>query len=248
MHKKVIEHKIGKRYGKLVVTEFFKVNEKGLAIWKCKCDCGNENFLISTDKLKKRLDPSCGCDKEEKIKKRYRKNYQQCKYDLSGKHGIGYDTRNRKFYFDLEDYEKIKNYCWYVTSEGYVSSYRRVTEEGKRIQIFLHRFLLNLPDKYNYNDPIGEHINRDPLDNRKQNLRILPSNSENMLNKKIYKNNTSGYRGIRYKNNKWLVRLWYKKENVLCKKCTTLEEAIKIRQEHELKYFGKIFTQQRKNT
>ena len=35
------------------------------------------------------------------------------KYDLSGEYGIGYDSNGQKFYFDLEDYDKIKNYCWY---------------------------------------------------------------------------------------------------------------------------------------
>ena len=33
-------------------------------------------------------------------------------YDLSGEFGIGYCTNTGSpFYFDLEDYNKIKNYC-----------------------------------------------------------------------------------------------------------------------------------------
>ena len=36
------------------------------------------------------------------------------KYDLSGEYGIGW-THNteHEFYFDLEDYDIIKYYCWY---------------------------------------------------------------------------------------------------------------------------------------
>ena len=33
------------------------------------------------------------------------------RYDLSGEYGIGWTTNtNHVFYFDLEDYEKIKDY------------------------------------------------------------------------------------------------------------------------------------------
>jgi hypothetical protein len=34
-------------------------------------------------------------------------------YDLSGSYGIGYcSNTNNPFYFDLEDYDLIKDYCW----------------------------------------------------------------------------------------------------------------------------------------
>ena len=41
-------------------------------------------------------------------------NNKYNKYDLSGCFGIGYASNNDDlFYFDLEDYNKIKNTCWY---------------------------------------------------------------------------------------------------------------------------------------
>lgn len=30
-------------------------------------------------------------------------------YDLSGEYGIGYTTKGEEFWFDLEDYDKIKS-------------------------------------------------------------------------------------------------------------------------------------------
>lgn len=53
-----------------------------------------------------------------------------------------------------------------------------------------------------------DHINGNGLDNRKANLRIC-SHKENMMNKKIYKNNTSGYKGVtRLTNGKWRCVIW----------------------------------------
>ena len=40
-------------------------------------------------------------------------NKKYNKYDLSGEYGIGWTSNtNQEFYFDLEDYDKIKDYCW----------------------------------------------------------------------------------------------------------------------------------------
>lgn len=41
-----------------------------------------------------------------------------------------------------------------------------------------------------------DHINRNPLDNRRENLRVV-SASENQFNKRLlFRNNTSGYKGV----------------------------------------------------
>lgn len=45
----------GKRFGKLVVLEY-----AGSGKWKCKCDCGKETTVISSN-LKKGHTTSCGC-------------------------------------------------------------------------------------------------------------------------------------------------------------------------------------------
>lgn len=86
--------------------------------------------------------------------------YKNNTYDLSGKYGIGYDMKGNAFYFDLEDYEKIKNFYWALQSHGYVTGY------ANQVEVRLHRYVMNCSD----NKEI-DHINHNRNDNRKCNLR-----------------------------------------------------------------------------
>ena len=64
------------------------------------------------DAIKKRLRQPCRHQNLLNIEVKKIKKYNT--YDLSGEYGIGYTTKGEKFLFDLEDYEKIKDYCWCV--------------------------------------------------------------------------------------------------------------------------------------
>lgn len=50
----------GKRFGKLIVVERAENAPNGVAIWKCKCDCGNIAFVRGGN-LKSGGVKSCGC-------------------------------------------------------------------------------------------------------------------------------------------------------------------------------------------
>lgn len=89
---------------------------------------------------------------------------------------------------DDEDFDRVSKFNWSMDGRGYV---KRVTDCGS-VNVFLHRFIMNCPD-----DMQVDHINNDPLDNRKSNLRIC-TNNENQFNKKknLKKINTSKYKGV----------------------------------------------------
>ena len=94
----------GKRFGRLTVLYRNGSNSKGLAMWHCLCDCGNECDKIGVY-LREGTSTSCGCYKKDYARQTHLKDN---KYNLSGSYGIGYDSNNNEFYFDLEDYELIK--------------------------------------------------------------------------------------------------------------------------------------------
>ncbi len=104
---------------------------------------------------------------------------------------------------DDEDYEKVAKYKWGAFFNGYSYYASRVVRiNGKRTSISMHRIILGL----DYGDSLQyvDHINRNGLDNRKENLRVTSPHLSN-YNQKKRKDNTSGYRGVSYckRTGKW---------------------------------------------
>ena len=126
---------------------------------------------------------------------------------------------------DLDDVDRVGQYKWHI-SHGYACC-----NENK---IRLHRFIMNCP-----NDKVVDHINHNPLDNRKCNLRIC-SNQQNCMNQNKHSNNTSGYTGVLWDKakNKWMARIKVNYKQIFLGYYDTLEKAIEVRKQAEIKYFG----------
>lgn len=68
---KRLKDETGNRYGRLVVLEYAgtRPNHRGGAVWKCRCDCGNETVVWSGS-LRGGDTRSCGCLSRELSSKR----------------------------------------------------------------------------------------------------------------------------------------------------------------------------------
>lgn len=218
----------GQRFGRLVVLERAegkrKPNGSLITRWHCKCDCGNEVDVIASY-LKNGTTKSCGCLQRE-LQSARRTKYNR--YDLSGEVGIGYTFKNQPFYFDKDDYELIKNYCWFYTPKNYITAKIRGT--GKHI--LFHRLILPNCEQV-------DHINHRKNDNRRCNLRPV-NNQINMMNKAKYKNNKSGVTGVIWHNrdNIWEVHIRYKGKQIYLGRYNDFDKAVRTRKEAEEKYFG----------
>jgi len=100
-------------------------------------------------------------------------------------------TKGQFTIIDTNDYDRVSKYNWYAQKSG-KSYYALTTIKGK--SILLHNFIMGFtPTKF----LTGDHINRDKLDNRKENLRTVNKTTQS-INQGIRQNNTSGTTGLSY--------------------------------------------------
>src|SRR3990167_4081188 len=105
-------------------------------------------------------------------------------------------TQGKFVLVDDEDFEWLNQYKWYCQKALSNRFYARGQAGKNKKTIFMHRFILNINDKRRI-----DHMNGDSLDNRKSNLRIC-TQQQNLFNKKMYKNNKSGYKGVWFTKNR----------------------------------------------
>jgi hypothetical protein len=88
---------------------------------------------------------------------------------------------------------------------------------------------------------IVDHINRVKDDNRWSNLRHA-TNSQNNINSKKQKNNTSGYVGVSWHNatRKWSARIGYKGKKLHLGVYETIEEAVDVYNKKAIKLYGEF--------
>lgn len=101
----------GKTFGKLTVIKKMDDKVGNHIMWLCKCDCGNVKTIRGSS-LTSGESKSCGCVHRGGNSRKCNNREQPTvnTYNLSGEYGIGYTSKGKEFYFDLEDYDKIKNY------------------------------------------------------------------------------------------------------------------------------------------
>ncbi len=219
----------GKVFGNLTVIEQSDdyVNPQGrhFARWHCVCICGNETSSPTSYDLTSGHTTSCGCYGKNLLGKSSKK-YNR--YDLSGEYCIGWTVNtNEPFYFDFEDYDKIKELTW---SCYYQENVKMLKAYYNDTMVAFHQFL-----GYKYYD----HINRNELDNRRENLRPATF-TENARNRSLQSNNTSGVTGVSWskQNKKWMVQITVNKKTLTIGFFDDKFDAIKARLEAEIKYFG----------
>ena len=111
------------------------------------------------------------------------------------------------YYKDGNLYSKIDRYKTILKKDTLIkcyfqSGYLRTCINYKTYRV--HRLVYMM--HYGYMPHQIDHINGIKDDNRIENLRAA-TGSQNQLNKKIQKNNTSGFKNVTFEENKWRVRV-----------------------------------------
>lgn len=134
---------------------------------------------------------------------------------------------------DAEDYDFLTGYTW-----GPSVRKGSVKVAAMACVGLMHRLILGLLSE----DEIEvDHINRNPLDNRRCNLR-LATRSQNKANRTIASNNTSGYKGIYYdiRTGHWHAHLRVDKKKIHLGTFLTKREAALAYNDAALEHFGEF--------
>lgn len=134
---------------------------------------------------------------------------------------------------DLDDLDRLIVFKWrYWRNRVYTGNYRPIPLQHK---------VLNITS---CDGIVIDHINSNPLDNRKSNLR-LTTQKNNLLNRSIASNNKSGFIGMYYdkKRNKWCAEI--RKDNIKCflGRYDLIHDAVYARYLGEVFLFGEFRTE-----
>lgn len=128
---------------------------------------------------------------------------------------------------DAGDAEYIGQFHWSIDASGYAT--RTVTIEGRSQYLRMHRDILGLTP----GDPdVADHINRKKLDNRRSNLRAIPSDG-NHQNVPSYAGASSHHRGVYWdkKNRKWRAQIVVNRKAITLGRFSTEDEAAAVARE-----------------
>lgn len=103
---------------------------------------------------------------------------------------------------DDQDHVLVSQYRWRVCFQAGTKKVRGVF--AKKEGLSMHRLIMGASE----HDPFVDHRNRNPLDNRRENLRFC-SPAQNQWNKGRQSNNTSGFKGVYFDSRKcrWRARI-----------------------------------------
>jgi hypothetical protein len=89
-----------------------------------------------------------------------------------------------------EDYETLRGYTWRLNPSGYAYRTIWISGQNRTGKVYLHRQVTGCPQGLQV-----DHINKDRLDNRRENLRICTRSQNSAANKKRV-GGASKYRGV----------------------------------------------------
>ena len=135
---------------------------------------------------------------------------------------------NGKFLIDEDDLNKVIVKKWRLWKDRYFT--------GNFKPVSISQFILNAPP-----GTVIDHIDGDPTNNRKNNLRIT-TQDKNILNRGIQSNNTTGIVGVWYDNRRsgWCAEIKIDKTKCYLGRYEKKEDATYVRYYAEQKLFGEF--------
>lgn len=211
----------GHKYGRLFVVDIsHKYKRPGgyqVTYWNCVCDCGESTTVVGSD-LRTGHTTSCGCFHKEMMS------------DRQKTHGMA-GTRIYTIWKSMKGRCNNQSNCY----ENYGGRGIGYCESWETFD----NFLLDMGESYSD----GLELDRIDVDGDycKDNCRWVDGSLQ-AYNKRKKSTNTSGRTGVSYHkgSNMWHARISFEKKNIFLGCFSILEDAVKAREEAELKYYGYV--------
>lgn len=210
-------------------------------MWVCECvNCGrittqssgNLNTLLKNGKN------GCACsakavERNKNTELIYNNDLNCCE--------LQFKSNGKKILFDTDKLDLVESRSWSVTDHDYVYANTWKRERLNKRNIALHRYLFYNGDMEKVLDRryVVDHINRDRLDCRNNNLRECTF-AENSRNKSVYKNRSDGFTGVYHNGKKYIPTVRLNGELKKFGAYDTLEEAVDVRIKAANELFGEF--------
>ncbi len=136
-------------------------------------------------------------------------------------------TQGKFAFIDDEDFERVSKYKWYAVKnkkQFYVKRGENMGNNKIKHYSLHHEIMGKIPKGFTNID----HIDRNPLNNQKSNLRFCTF-SQNMQNRRKQSNNSSGYNGVTWhkKSQKWRAETRFNKKHISLGLYVNIKDAAK---------------------
>ena len=145
-------------------------------------------------------------------------------------------TQGKFAIVDDGDFEELSKHKWCIMKSGRNAfrAVRGIWKNERRITVYMHRVVMNAPKNLDV-----DHINHNPLDNRKCNLRVC-TKSQNQHNQQLHKDGSSRFKGVSINRqvNKWAAAIKFKSKSISIGLFGSEVEAAKAYDEKAKELFG----------
>ena len=176
------------------------------------------------------------CHKHYKQMRNHGKIFERTRYDpnqiIEYNDCLGIVLKNNdhvmiEAIIDKSDYSKISKYKWFLGSNGYP-----IMKPSYNREVPLHK-ILNLGFKET------DHIDRNPLNNKRNNLREC-TQAQNVCNHSLRKDSASGVTGVSWNGWSWIAYISKNHQRIYLGSFNNFDHAVAARQKAEKEYFGEF--------
>ena len=220
----------GVEFGFITAIEPTDKRDRGDVIWSCRCRCGNMLEITAT-RLILNNTLSCGCIQKESIK-RINKFFDGTSLEKSLKDPVTSERSMSGYVGVTRKKDRWQAYITYKKKRIYLGVYDKLEDavkaraRGKQVVMEDAADLLEIYRSIHENDEPLPKKSTEPKREFVRDQRVINDQPTTASRRS---DNTSGYTGIAFRQNRWDARISYNKTRYMLGRFNTVEDAVNAR-------------------